>query len=194
VVYEQQHTPGRDSSEQRSLGGGVGGAQQGWVLRGDQVEGGWREHRLRQCGMYPANGEASVPRMPGRPLQRHARDLERGHVPAAAREPDGVRALTTADVEHPPGCEPGDLGHERTVGLAAPQLLSVGVPVVPLRPHCGISDVSVGRQGGVGRGRSCCDVVGHGPTVAHCIPVTPLLLPVRQNGVQGARNNRAWSY
>jgi hypothetical protein len=58
------------------------------------------------------NGEAGVPRVPRRPFQCHAGDLERGHVPAAAREPDGVRALAAADVEHPAGGEPRDLGHE----------------------------------------------------------------------------------
>lgn len=39
VVYEQQYAAGRDGREQRSLGRGVWGAQQGRVLRGDQVEG-----------------------------------------------------------------------------------------------------------------------------------------------------------
>ncbi len=133
-------------------GRGVGGAQQGRVLRGDQVEGSRREHRLRQSGVHPANGDTSVPCVPGRPCQRHARDLERGDIPAAAGEPDGVRALAAADVEHPPGREPGDLGHQRTVGLAAPQLRLVGVPPVPLRLHRRFSDVSVGRPGNVGHG------------------------------------------
>ena len=50
--------------------------------------------------------DAGVPGVPGRSLQRDPGDLERGHVPAAAREPDGVRALAAADVEHPPGGRP----------------------------------------------------------------------------------------
>ena len=146
-MHEQQHAAGRDGREQRALGRGVGGTQQGRVLRGDEVEGRRRERRLRQARVHPANGDTGVARMRGRPLQRHARDLERGHVPAPAREPDGVRALAAADVEHPTGREPGDLGHQRAVGPAAPQLLLFGVPAVPFRLHRGVSDVSVGRRG-----------------------------------------------
>ncbi len=187
VVDKQQHAAGRDGCEQCPLGCGVGRAQQGRVLRGDQVERRRRELRLRQFGVHPANGDSGVPRVSGRPLQRHPGDLQRGHLPAAAREPDGVGALAAADVEHPPRREPGDLGHERAVGPAAPQLLPVGVPAVPLRAHCGVSEVSVAGRGGVGGGRLYCDVVGHGPTVTHRGPMTPLLLPVRQNGVRLGR-------
>ena len=96
-------------------------------------------------------------------------------------EPDGVRALAAADVEHPPRREPGDLGDQRTVGLAAPQLLPVRVAGVPFRLHRRISDISVGSRVIVGCGWSCCDVVGHRPTVAYRAPVLPLPLPIRQN-------------
>jgi len=85
------------------------------------------------------------------PLQRHARDLERGHLPAAAGEPDGVRTLAAADIEHPPRLVPRDFGHEHTIGLTAPELIPVGIPPVPLRLHRGVADVSIGGRGSVGR-------------------------------------------
>ncbi len=186
VVDEQQHAAGRNRGEQRMLGRGVGGAQQSGILRGDEVERPQRVPRLRQLGMHPANGHAGVARVPDGPPQRHARDLERGDIPAAAREPDGVRALATADVEHPSGREPGDLGNQRTVGLTAPQQLSLGVPPVPFRRHRGVSDVSVGRREGEGRGRSRRDVVGHRAIVAYRTPVLPALFAMRHNATLGS--------
>jgi hypothetical protein len=130
-------------------------------------------------------GDTGVPRVPGRPLQRDARNVERSHIPAVDGEPDGVRALAAADIEAPPGCEPGDLGHERTVRLAAPHLLSLGVPPIPLRPHLGRSGVSIGGRGDVGRGRSCSGVIGHRPILAHGVPGQPFRCRSRRLAVSG---------
>jgi len=88
--------------------------------------------------------------VPGRPLQRHTRHLEPGHLPATASEPDRVRALTATHVEHPTGRKPVDLGHQRTIRLVTPQLLPVGVPPVPLHPHGAVPDVPPAPAPGTG--------------------------------------------
>ena len=182
VVHEQQHATGCDGGEQRALGRRVWGAQQGRVLRRDQVEGRRRERRLHQSGVHPCNGDPGIPSVPGRPLQRHPRNLERGHLPAVPGEPDGVRTLPATDVEHSPRREAGHLDHQCAVGLAAPQLLPVQVAVIPFRLHRRISDVLVGGGEGVGVGRSCCVVCGHGPNLAHRVASTQLLLPIQHSG------------
>ena len=61
------------------------------------------------------------------PGQGHLGDVECGDPPAAAGEPDGVGALTAADIERPPGREVGALLHQTLVGPAAPDPIGLGV-------------------------------------------------------------------
>lgn len=76
VVHDQQHAAGRDGCEQRPLRRRIRGPQQRRVQCADQVERRRPKRRLDQSGMHPADGDTRVSRVLGRPLQRHARDLE----------------------------------------------------------------------------------------------------------------------
>ena len=97
MVHEQQHTAGRDGREQRPFGRSVGGPQQGRVLRGDQVERRRLELCLRQARVHPMHHDTSVPGVPSRAREGHARHLQRGDVPTPACEPDSVSTLAAAN-------------------------------------------------------------------------------------------------
>ena len=121
---------------------------------------------LGQPGVHPADRYAGVAGVPCRPRKRHARDLDGGDLPAGTCEPHGVGTFAGPDVEHPPRREPGDPGLECTVGLAAPQPLLIGVPLVPPGLNAGIAEVSVGGQRSTGPERGRRVVVSHLPIVA----------------------------
>jgi hypothetical protein len=80
----------------------------------------------------PVHLRARFPGMEFGAVEGHAGDVECGHVPPLARQPDRVCALTAADVEGPPGLKRGYLGDEGAVGLPAPDPLLLGVALVPV--------------------------------------------------------------
>jgi len=56
--------------------------------------------------VYPPDRNPGLLGVPGGALERHPGHVQRGDVPAALGEPDGVGAFTAADVEAAPGGSP----------------------------------------------------------------------------------------
>ena len=116
--------------------------------------------------MHPVDPDTGVAGMSNGSLQRHPGDLESGHGPAAPREPDGVRALTTADIQHPSRGQVGHLDHQRAVGPATPEPLAPRIARVPLRPDRRVTDIAVNSGLLAECGRTHREVIGHGTIVA----------------------------
>ncbi len=100
-------------------------AQQGRVLRGDQVVATRTERRVEQPGVQPLHLYVG-------PVSRRAGatycnlcDVDRRDLPSEAGQPDGVSPFSTADVKCPARPEAGKFRHERTVGLTAPHLVGL---------------------------------------------------------------------
>src|SRR5262245_20573438 len=104
---------------------------------------------LPQVRLDPADaGQAAPGRQLGGLGQPGGREVDRGHLPAALGQPDGVPALTAAEVERPPGGQPGQLLDHETVGLRRPDQLRAGVQLVPLvLVHCLAPPLAAGRPG-----------------------------------------------
>ena len=112
----------------------VGSPRDRRVLRGHQVEPGFGQLRFDHPRVQPPHVD---PRLGGRllaPFQRHPRHVQSGDVPPPLREPDRVGTFAASDVEHGTGRGVRHLGDQRSVGLAAPHPVGVGVALVP---HCG---------------------------------------------------------
>ena len=82
--------------------------------------------------MHPLDLDARCLRRPAATLERHRRDVERRHAPAALREPHGIGALPAAHIQRAAGIEVLDLGDERAVGATAPDPVGAGIALVPL--------------------------------------------------------------
>src|SRR5581483_10391738 len=99
----------------------------------DQVERAGRERRVQRVPADPLDGDASPFSRPPCPVEGDVGDVDRCDPPTLLREPDGVRALTAADVERTAGHDARDLRDEASVRPAAPHaLVAFAVPRVPL--------------------------------------------------------------
>lgn len=108
--------PGATAASSARSASSPGVAAQRGVLRGHQVERGRRKARVEQAAVLEQHVGARLPGVQRRALQRHARHVERGHLPAPGSEPDRVRAPAAAHVERSPRLESGHFGDQSVVG------------------------------------------------------------------------------
>ena len=167
VVDQQQETTGAtaDSSARSAAASGVRNSAGYCAETRSNDPGGSEASASPACTQWtvtPASRACPAARSSATPETSRAVTVQ-----PRAREPDGVRALTTADVEHPSRGQVGHFDHERTVRPATPQpLATLGVARVPLRPDRRVTDIAVNSGLLAECGRTHREVIGHGTIVA----------------------------
>src|ERR1017187_11024583 len=174
VADDEQGAPRRDRRRQAPEQCFSRPGRQVHVLGGDQVVAGRARVPRGEVRVPPVDvlGDLSacLGRVGGSALQRDGGQVDRGDLPAALSEPDGVRALAAADVQCRTGRKLRCLAGQVAVGISAPQRAMGAVALVPERlvellRHGGSLSVVMGVTGRRGQripvaGHSLPDVLG----------------------------------
>ena len=86
---------------------------------------------MHEIGRDEVDLDTGIPSNIARLCHRHVRDVDRGHLMAATRQPDRIPSLAGTHIEHPARLQVGEIADNELIGLSSPNRSLLAVAIVP---------------------------------------------------------------